>query len=173
MSLMPEDLGISLVTVLPEELQSPLMTADWETKLSQVEKGELSPAEFMADVEAFVTDLVKSYKAIKGAEVLFPSGRPVVGRCPRCGGDVTESKLGYFCEANECRFALWRDNKFLAGKRINLTRKLASELLKHGRAEVSGMYSERTGKTFDAVLVLADNGERVLYQLDFPNRKGA
>ena len=35
------------------------------------------------------------------------------------------------------------------------------------------MYSERTGKTFDAVLVLADNGERVLYQLDFPNRKGA
>ena len=83
-NLMPEDLGISLVTVLPEELQSPLMTADWETKLSQVEKGELSPAEFMADVEAFVTDLVKSYKAIKGAEVLFPSGRPVVGRCPRC-----------------------------------------------------------------------------------------
>ena len=172
-NLMPEDLGISLVTVLPEELQSPLMTADWENKLSQVEKGELSPTEFMADVEAFVTDLVKSYKAIKGAEVLFPSGRPVVGRCPRCGGDVTESKLGYFCEANECRFALWRDNKFLAGKRVNLTRKLASELLKHGRAEVSGMYSERTGKTFDAVLVLADNGERVLYQLDFPNRKGA
>ena len=172
-NLMPEDMGISLVTVMPEALQSPLMTVDWETKLSQVEKGELSPAEFMADVEAFVTELVKSYKAIKGAEVLFPSGRPVVGTCPRCGGEVTESKLGYFCEANDCRFALWRDNKFLSGKRINLTRKLASELLKHGRAEVSGMYSERTGKTFDAVLVLADNGERVLYQLDFPNRKGA
>ena len=172
-NLMPEDVGISLVTVLPEALQSPLMTADWETKLSQVEKGELPPAEFMADVEAFVTDLVKSYKPIRGAEVLFPSGRPVVGTCPRCGGDVTESKLGYFCEANDCRFALWRDNKFLSGKRINLTRKLASELLKHGRAEVAGMYSERTGKTFDAVLVLADNGERVLYQLDFPNRKGA
>lgn len=172
-NLISEDLGISLVTVMPEQLQSPFMTVDWETKLGLIEKGEMTPEEFMAEIEAAVTELVKNYKAVKGAEVLFPSGRPVVGVCPRCGGDVTESKLGYFCEANDCRFALWRDNKFLAGKRINLTRKLASELLKHGRAEVAGMYSERTGKTFDAVLVLADNGERVLYQLDFPNRKGA
>ena len=172
-SLMPENVGIALVTVLPEMLQSPLLTADWEYKLGLVEKGELSPDVFITEIEAAVTELIQSYKPIKGAEVLFPSGRPVIGVCPRCGADVTESKKGYFCEANDCRFALWRDNKFLAGKRINLTRKLASELLQNGRAEVRGMYSERAGKTFDAVLVLADNGERVLYQLDFPDRKGA
>ena len=100
-------------------------------------------------------------------EVLFPSGRGVIGKCPRCGSDVTESKKGFFCEKNDCRFGLWRDNRFLAAKKISLTKKMASSLLTQGRAYVSGVYSEKTGKTYDAFIVLEDDGARSSYKLDF------
>lgn len=80
---------------------------------------------------------------------------------------MTESRKGYFCESNECRFGLWRDNKFLSAKRINLTRKNAEELLKGGRTYIKNIYSEKTGKTFDADLLLDDNGERTVYRFDF------
>lgn len=166
-NLIPTGIGTSLITVLPEELQSPLLTAEWEEQLLQIEKGELSPNKFLADIETMVKSIVADYKVIDGAEVLFPSGRCVVGKCPRCGSDVTESKKGYFCEKNSCRFALWRDNRFLTGKKINLTSKMAEKLLKDGKAYVSGIYSEKTGKKYDAFIVLDDNGEKTTFNLDF------
>ena len=166
-SLIPAHSGISLITVLPEQLQSPLLTAEWEHKLKMVEHGELDADAFMAEISLMVSELVKTYSVIKGAEVLFPSGRDVIGKCPRCGGDVTESKKGYFCETNDCRFGLWRDNKFLTGKKITLTKKTAAALLKDGKIAVKGIYSEKTGKTYDATLVMTDDGEKTIYSLDF------
>ena len=166
-SLIPAHSGISLITVLPEQLQSPLLTAEWEHKLKMVEHGELDADAFMAEISLMVSELVKTYSVIKGAEVLFPSGRDVIGKCPRCGGDVTESKKGFFCETNDCRFGLWRDNKFLTGKKITLTKKTVAALLKDGKIPVKGIYSEKTGKTYDATLVMTDDGEKTIYSLDF------
>ncbi len=166
-SLVPAHSGVSLITVLPEQLQSPLLTAEWEHKLKMVENGELDAASFMAEISLMVSDLVKTYSVIKGAEVLFPSGREVIGKCPRCGGDVTESKKGFFCETNACRFGLWRDNKFLTGKKISLTKKMAATLLKNGCISVKGIFSEKTGKSYDATLVMTDDGAKTLYSLDF------
>ena len=165
--LVPTEIGTSLVTVLPEELQSPLLTAEWEEKLIEIEKGERDPNHFLAEIEAMVERLVREYKVIDKAEVLFPSGRPVVGKCPRCGSDVTESKRGYFCEKNSCKFALWRDNRFLTGKKINLTNKMAENLLADGKAFVCGIYSEKTGKRYDAYIRLKDDGEKTRFELDF------
>ena len=166
-SLIPANTGVSLITVLPEQLQSPLLTAEWEHKLKMVEQGELSADDFMAEISLMVSDLVKTYSVIKGAEVLFPSGRDVIGKCPRCGGDVTESKKGFFCETNACRFGLWRDNKFLTAKKIMLTKKMAATLLKNGHIPVKGIFSEKTGKSYDATLVMTDDGSKTLYSLDF------
>ena len=166
-SLVPAHAGVSLITVLPEQLQSPLLTAEWEHKLKMVEYGELDAETFMAEISLMVSELVKTYSVIKGAEVLFPSGRDVIGKCPRCGGDVTESKKGFFCETNDCRFGLWRDNKFLTGKKISLTKKMAATLLKNGRIPVKGIFSEKTGKSYDATLVMTDDGAKTLYSLDF------
>lgn len=92
MSLIPTHAGISMITVLPEQLQSPLMTAEWEHRLKEIERGEESPETFMQGIRGMVCELVKTYKTVLGADVLFPSGRAVVGKCPRCGSDVTESK---------------------------------------------------------------------------------
>ena len=166
-SLIPAQTGVSLITVLPEQLQSPLLTAEWEHKLKMVENGELDADTFMAEISLMVNELIKTYSVIKGAEVLFPSGRDVIGKCPRCGGDVTESKKGYFCETNDCRFGLWRDNKFLAEKKISLSKKMAATLLKSGRIPVKGIFSEKTGNSYDATLVMTDDGTKTLYSLDF------
>jgi len=166
-SLVPAHTGVSLITVLPEQLQSPLLTAEWEHKLKMVEHGELDADAFMAEISRMVSDLVKTYSVIKGAEVLFPSGRDVIGKCPRCGGDVTESKKGFFCESNDCRFGLWRDNKFLTGKKITLTKKMTAALLKDGKIPVKGIFSEKTGKSYDATLVMSDDGAKTIYSLDF------
>ena len=166
-NLVPANTGISLITVLPEQLQSPLLTAEWEHKLKMVEHGELDADAFMAEISLMVNELVKTYSVIKGAEVLFPSGRDVVGKCPRCGGDVTESKKGFFCEKNDCRFGLWRDNKFLTGKKITLSKKMAAALLKDGEIPVKGIFSEKTGKSYDATLVLNDDGVKTVYSLAF------
>lgn len=166
-NLIPSDGGVSLITVLPEQLQSPLLTAEWEQKLKQIERGELAADAFLAEISDMVYELVKGYEIIKGAEVLFPSGRTVVGKCPRCGSNVTESKKGYFCERSDCKFGLWRDNKFLIAKKINLTKKMASSLLTDRRTYASGIYSEKTGKNYDAYIILEDDGTRSSYKLDF------
>ena len=166
-SLIPTHAGIYLITVLPEQLQSPLMTAEWEHRLKEIERGEEAPETFMQGIRDMVCELVKTYKTVLGADVLFPSGRAVVGKCPRCGSDVTESKKGYFCERNDCHFGLWRDNRFLAAKKINLTKKMAETLLKDGKTYASGIFSEKTGKTYDAYIVLEDDGQRSAYKLEF------
>ena len=170
-SLIPTHAGISLITVLPEQLQSPLMTAEWEHRLKEIERGEEFPETFMQGIRDMVCELVKTYKTVLGADVLFPSGRTVVGKCPRCGSDVTESKKGYFCERNDCHFGLWRDNRFLAAKKINLTKKMAETLLKDGKTYASGIFSEKTGKTYDAYIVLEDDGTKTAYRLEFERGK--
>lgn len=166
-NLIPDGIGASLITILPEELQSPLLTAEWEQQLLRVEKGEMKPDEFMSAIENMVNTLVRDYKVIDGAEVLFSSGRTVVGKCPRCGSNVTESKRGYFCEKNDCRFALWKDNRFLTSKRVGLTKKMAEMLLRDGKAYVSRIYSEKTGKKYDAFIVMTDDGAKTTFSLDF------
>lgn len=167
--LIPTQAASSLITVLPEQLQSPLLTAEWETRLKMVERGELSPAIFLYEIEQMLREMVADAKAVPGSETLFPSGRPVIGKCPRCGGDVTESRAGtgFFCESNDCHFGLWKDNRYLTGKRIELTREMAKSLLDEGQVFVRGMYSPRTDTTFDAMLVLADDGDHMRYKVSF------
>lgn len=169
--LIPTSAGTSLVTVLPEALRSPLLTAEWECRLEQIERGELDADSFISDIEHMVSGLVSDYMPVAEASILFPTGREVVGKCPRCGGVVSEAKSGYFCESLDCKFGLWRDNKFLAAKRISLTRALATELLDKGRAHLDEIYSQRMDKYYPGDLILHDNGERATYYLSFKGGK--
>ena len=169
--LMLTDVGKSLVTVLPEALRSPLLTAEWESRLKQIERGELDADSFISDIEHTVSGLVSDYTPVAEASILFPTGREVVGKCPRCGGVVSEAKSGYFCESLDCKFGLWRDNKFLAAKRISLTRALAAELLSKGRAHLGEIYSQRMDKYYPGDLILHDDGERATYYLSFKGGK--
>nr|WP_325223810.1 DNA topoisomerase [uncultured Oscillibacter sp.] len=166
-NLIPTQAGGSLVTVLPEALQSPLLTAEWEQRLGEVERGTLAPEDFMDGITALVRDLVRDYQPVSGWEVLFPPDREAVGPCPRCGGAVTESKKGFFCENRDCRFVFWKDSKFFSAKKKQLTKSVAASLLKAGRVKLTGCWSEKTGKTYDATVILEDDGERTNYKLVF------
>ena len=148
------------------EIQRSLTTSA-VAKLKQVERGELDADAFLGGITAMLTELTRSYRVVPGAEVLFPSGREVIGRCPRCGSDVTESKKGFFCERSDCKFGLWRDNKFLTAKRITLDKKMVAALLERGRVRVDDVYSEKTGKRFSTDLLLEDDGVRSSYRFDF------
>ena len=169
--LVPTDVGKSLVTVLPDALRSPLLTAEWESRLKRIELGELDADTFLADIEHMVSGLISDYVPVAEASVLFPTGRAVVGKCPRCGGVVSEAKNGYFCEGLDCKFGLWRDNKFLAAKRISLTRSLATELLEKGRVHLDEIYSQRMDKYYPGDLILHDYGEHARYFLSFRGGK--
>ena len=170
--LMPSHDAVSLITVLPEQLQSPLLTTEWEHRLSEIERGELAPEDFMGGIAAMLKELVGTYQVIKGTEYLFTPPREVVGKCPRCGGDVAELQKGFFCQTESCKFAIWKNNKWWELKRKQPTKAIVTALLKDGRAHVTGLYSEKTGKTYDATVVLEDDGRYANFKLAFDRQKG-
>lgn len=176
--LIPTEKGINLIAVLPEDIKSPMLTAEWESMLKQVESGEISAATFMEGIADMSRMLVKEHTAPDERFTgLFPDAketrREAIGTCPRCGGTVYEGKKGFFCENQECSFALWKDNKFFTGKKKTLTKTVAAALLKEGRISMSGLYSEKTGRTYDAVVVLDDTGGKyVNFKLEFSAKKG-
>ena len=170
--LLPSHDAVSLITVLPEQLQSPLLTAEWEYRLGEIERGELAPEDFMDGISTMLKELVGTYRMIKGTEYLFTPPREVVGKCPRCGGEIAEMQKGFFCQDKSCKFAIWKNNNWWAAKRKQPTKAIVAALLKDGRAHVTGLYSEKSGKTYDATVVLEDTGQYVNFKLEFDRQKG-
>ena len=167
--LRPTELGIALITVLPEQLQSPLLTAEWEHRLKLVENGSLSDTDFMQGISEMLTEMVEEYKPYPGSEVLFPEKEDVVGKCPRCGTNVEERKRGFFCMNPNCRFVLWKNSRFFEVKKKKLDKATAAALLKFGQVPMKGCYSEKTGKTYDATAIMVDKGDKVDFKLEFGN----
>ena len=172
-SLSPTKAGTNLVTVLPDALTSPMLTAEWEQKLTGIARGEADPAEFLAGITEMTRDLVKNYSHIsEEGQKLFALERETVGLCPRCGKPVYEGKKNFYCSDRSCQFVLWKDDRFWTSRKKELTKKMAGDLLKKGRTSVKGMWSEKKGSTYDAVVVLDDTGGKyVRFKLEFPKRK--
>ena len=176
--LIPTKKGRNLIAVLPDNIKSPILTAEWESMLKQVEHGELSATSFMDQIADMSRTLVKEHTAPEERFAdLFPSSKgtvhEAVGVCPRCGAPVYEGKKGFFCDNRECSFALWKDNRFFSSKKKSITKFVAAALLKEGRISMSGLYSEKTGKTYDAEVILDDTGGKyVNFKLEFPVKKG-
>ena len=157
--LVPTKDGINLAVVLPESLTSPVLTAEWENRLTEIAKGNADPDEFMAEIEAQVRQLVKTYSCISAdKQNLFQSERVIIGKCPRCGENVYEGKKNFYCGNRSCQFVMWKNDRFFEQRKKAFTPKIAAALLKNGKAKVKGLYSEKTGKTYDATVLLADTG---------------
>lgn len=157
--LIPTKDGINLAVVLPESLTSPALTAEWENRLTEIAKGNADPDEFMAEIETQVRQLVKTYSCISAdKQNLFQSERVIIGKCPRCGENVYEGKKNFYCGNRGCQFVMWKNDRFFEQRKKAFTPKIAAALLKNGKAKVKGLYSEKTGKTYDATVLLADTG---------------
>ena len=157
--LVPTKDGINLAVVLPESLTSPVLTAEWENRLTEIAKGNADADEFMAEIEAQVRQLVKTYSCISAdKQNLFQSERVIIGKCPRCNENVYEGKKNFYCGNRSCQFVMWKNDHFFEQRKKAFTPKIAAALLKNGKAKVKGLYSEKTGKIYDATVLLADTG---------------
>ena len=163
--LLPTDKGKALITVMPEEIQSPEMTADWETKLLQIERGEMEPSEFMTEINTMITELVKNTEMKKGVNALMKN--KIIGVCPNCGANVVEREKGWFCKNRECRFVLWKDNAFFKRLGKRLDSHVADKLLRDGRIRLKDCRSAK-GKTYNAtVLMTTEVDGRSKFSLEF------
>ena len=166
------DKGNALVTVVPEQIQSPSMTADWEEKLLKMEHGEYDSDAFMGEISSMVSGLVKTYEAVKGADVLMQPERKVIGSCPACGSDVCETAKGWFCRDKGCKFALWKENRFFQTLGKQMTEELAKQLVNQGKARLIHCYSKKSGRYYDTT-VYVETGEdgAAAFKLEFGGKK--
>jgi len=173
--LIPTEAGINLVCILPEKVKSAKMTAEWENSLMEMERGHVKSKNFLADISQWVNQLVADYGEVSEEEKqrfgTEKSGREQIGVCPRCGSPVYEGEKNFYCSNRECKFCIWKEAKWLSGMKKKVSKKMAEGLLSKGRVRVTGLYSQKTGRDFDADLVLEDTGEYVNYKLDFSNNK--
>lgn len=174
-SLMPTQEGINLISVMPENLKSPQMTAEWENTLMQIERGCVQDTEFLQGITNLVQDLILSHTSViqETQRQFASSGKESIGPCPRCGSPVYDGKSSFYCSNRECSFCLWKNSTFLNNLKKPMTRKMATEFLQKGRIHGKGLYSVRTGKTFDADIILTettDKGGKVIasFALEFP-----
>ena len=164
------DKGNALVTVVPEQIQSPSMTAEWEEKLLAIEHGAYDSGTFMNEISGMISELVKNYEAVKGADILMHPERRVIGNCPACGNEVAETAKGWFCANKNCRFALWKENRFFQKIGKQMTESIAEKLVKEGKVLLKRCRSERTGRYYDALIrVVPGEGGRAEFQMDFQN----
>lgn len=168
-SLVPTKDGNYLVCVLPEQIASPSMTAEWENTLMQIERGNADADKFLSGIVGMTSELVKAYPFLSEAEAnRFDTGRESIGNCPRCGSPVYVGKGNYYCSNKECSFCMWEDNKFFTSKKKKLTKKIAAELLDKGWCRVTGLYTPKRPQLYDAVIRLDDTGGKyVSFKMEF------
>ena len=171
-SLIPTQNGINLISILPEPLTSPMLTAEWEQQLVEIAKGTASPDTFMEGIRDMVRALVSAHSQVsEEGRALFAPERESIGICPRCGKPVYEGKKNFACSDRHCGFVLWKDDRFWTSRKKVLTAKMAADLLKKGRILVKGMWSEKKGVAYDAAILLDDTGEKyVHYKLEFQKK---
>ena len=166
--LIPTQNGAALISVLPDMLTSPQLTAEWENNLTQIAKGAADPGEFLSGIEAMARELVKSYPFLSDSDKeRFKTEKPEIGKCPRCGSPVHEGKKNYYCSNRNCAFVMWKNDRFFEDRKVAFSPKIAAALLKSGKVKVKGLYSERTGKIYDGTVLLCDTGEKyVNYRIE-------
>jgi DNA topoisomerase-3 len=162
-----------LMSILPPILTSAKMTAEWEEKLDQIERGELSATQFMYEIESFVKEVVEDEKS-KAATFQFENKKlekEEIGKCPKCQSPVYESEKNFYCSNKECSLAIWKDDKFFISQSKKITKTIAKSLLNKGEVLVKGLTSQKSGKTYDAIIKMELGEKYINYKLEFPKNK--
>lgn len=170
--LIPTEKGKSLIAVMPDEITSALMTAEWEQRLKAIERGEENPESFMNAIHDMLRNMVSNAKPVSNMAQLFHGKYMRVGSCPVCGAPVADNPKGFFCENRLCGFAIWKDNRFFVEKGKEITREIVSTLLAFRRMDMKGLVSKKTGKQYDATVLLVINEKgKARFKLEFPEKK--
>ena len=95
--------GREVIALMDEKVKSPEMTGEWEYKLSQVEKGTLSPVEFRDGIVEYVKQLFADLHARYGCQFERETATETIP-CPKCGSALEVAPWGYVCPKAECGF---------------------------------------------------------------------
>lgn len=143
--MIPTDDGIKLITILPDVVKSPQLTADWENELVRVSKGERLADDFMDGITKMVRDLVATYSSVtEENKGMFQKEREEFGKCPKCGKSVVKGKFGPYC-TGKCGMG------FAKAFGVTLTDNQVKNLLKGKTILVKGI-TNKAGKVYDANL---------------------
>ena len=170
--ILPTADGKELIAVLPDYLKSAAMTAEWENKLLLMERGQMDSHKFLQEITDLIDTMIAGCSAISGEEQNRFRQRESVGICPVCGNPVYEGKKNFYCSSRECSFSLWKENRYLSSMKKLVDKKMAMDLLAKGRTHVKDLYSQKTGKTFAADLLMKVEDGRANFSLEFPKNKG-
>ena len=166
--MIPTEDGVAAIRNIPDYLKSASMTAEWENALLLMERGEIKPHDFMQGIHGLIDKMLADLRQIPTVAAAPHHNKVSVGSCPVCGNPVHESKLSFCCADRSCKFALWKESRYLANMRKTLDKKMAVDLLKKGRTHVKDFYSVKKDKTFAADLVMRVEDGRAQYSLEFP-----
>lgn len=166
--MIPTEDGVAAIRNIPDYLKSASMTAEWENDLLRMERGEIKPHDFMQGIHGLIDKMLADLRQIPTVAAAPHHNKISVGSCPVCGNPVHESKLSFCCADRSCKFALWKESRYLSNMRKTLDKKMAVDLLKKGRTHVKDFYSAKKDKTFAADLVMRVEDGRAQYSLEFP-----
>ena len=173
-NLVPTDDGNVLITVLPDEIKSPKMTAEWEMALNHIAQNTETADEFLNGITELMQELVARYQGISEEKKNQFQGKAkgeVIGKCPRCGADVREGKVNFYCSDRNCAFTLWKNDKFLASQGKKMDKVAAKKFLSKGKIHYKDLVSRKTGRQYEATVEMVDPGEgNVQFNLIFPQR---
>ena len=164
--MIPTEDGMKLITILPDVVKSPKLTADWENELTLVSKGEVAAEQFMSGIETMVSDLVKTYHSVSDEyKAMFGTGKggqEVLGKCPKCGADVVKGKFGAYC-TGKCGMNV---GKALG---VTLSDSQVKSLLQRKKILVKGLKGKKG--SYDAYLI-PESIEKFSYTKDGKEIKG-
>ena len=180
--LIATDAGKQLVSVLPEYLKSAQMTADWENRLLQIERGQYNSQAFMDGITQLINRMLQDCRQIdegekkrfayndntSGGTRMGRPGRESLGKCPVCGSPVYEGGKNFYCSDRNCRFVLWKQNRYLDRMRTSLDARMVKDLLANGRTHVKNLYSVKKDKYFAADLIMEWASDKATFGLEFP-----
>ena len=177
--IIPTEDGLKLITVLPDVVKSPKLTADWENALTLVAKGELPMEDFMAEIENMVSELIHTYHEVSDEQKkMFAQEQTVLGTCPNCGGQVVKGKFGAYC-VKKCGMNVSR----VMG--ASLTDIQVKDLLAGKKILLKGLKS-KAGKPYDAYIIPSGteeyhytkggeekSGVQFKFVMEFPKKKSS
>ena len=173
-NLVPTNDGNVLITILPDEIKSPAMTAQWEMQLNQIARGEADAGGFLQGIIRMLKELISRYSGVSEKQKeQFSHGtkKESLGSCPRCGRPVYEGQKNFYCSDRKCQFALWKNDRFFESQGKKMDAGTVKKLLAKGKIHYKDLHSQKTGRTYEATVVMADFGEGyVKFNLEFSQR---
>lgn len=173
--LISTELGRTFYDAIPDNIRKVDVSAKWWVEQEQIKAGELTPEQMAKDILRTVDAVIKSGAGVMPNAERFANGGlggEPLGKCPKCGCEVVETKRGFSCTNKDCKFIIWSDNKLFASLGKKVTATVVKCLLNSGRAALKGCTSKKTGNKFDCILKVDFSGQYPEFKMEFDNSSG-